>query len=240
MRGWRLVLCGLLVLGSWYRAHTFAPSLGPRLAASLWPAASGDTEPLDCDESAYAYMGHRVLAGDALYRDLTENKPPLGYWLYALAVAIGGYRELTIRVMPIPFVLATIAIVWWIARRLERPGSRVAGGGVVSRCEHRPVPLWQRRQPRALHELLFRGRAGGVDPRAGVREGLVPHGRRIVRGGCSARQTGRCGPGDCRRPGASFTRVGLRRLAAIAGIARCCARDWRLVWDSSQFGALRQ
>ena len=60
-----------------------------------------------------------------MYRDLTENKPPLGYWLYTLAVAVGGYNELAIRLMPIPFVLATIALVWWIALRL---------GGPVSAC----------------------------------------------------------------------------------------------------------
>ena len=41
-----------------------------------------------------------------MYRDLTENKPPLGYWLYALAVALGGYNELAIRLLPIPAVLA--------------------------------------------------------------------------------------------------------------------------------------
>ena len=47
-----------------------------------------------------------------MYRDLTENKPPLGYWLYELTVAIKlGYTdELAIRVMPIPYVpvLATV------------------------------------------------------------------------------------------------------------------------------------
>ena len=36
-------------------------------------------------------------AATCMYRDLTENKPPLGYWLYTLAVALGGYNELTIR-----------------------------------------------------------------------------------------------------------------------------------------------
>ena len=51
---------------------------------------AGASEPLDCDEAAYAYIGHRLLKGDVMYRDLTENKPPLGYWLYALAVALGG------------------------------------------------------------------------------------------------------------------------------------------------------
>ena len=62
-------------------------------------------------------------SGDVMYRDLTENKPPLGYWLYALTVSLGGYQELAIRVMPIPFVLATIALVWWITLRLGGPGS---------------------------------------------------------------------------------------------------------------------
>ena len=60
-----------------------------------------------------------------MYRDLTENKPPLGYWLYALAVAIGGYNELSIRLLPIPAVLLSIALVWWIGWRL---------GGSLAAC----------------------------------------------------------------------------------------------------------
>ena len=95
------------------------------LGVNLWPATIGASEPLDCDEAAYAYIGHRILRGDVLYRDVTENKTPLGYWLYTLAVAVGGYNELAIRIMPIPFVLLTIALVWWIAGRL---------GGQLSAC----------------------------------------------------------------------------------------------------------
>ena len=72
---------------------------------NLWPRATGPAEPLDCDEAAYAYIGHRLLHGDVMYRDLTENKPPLGYWLYALGVELGGYNELAIRLLPIPAVL---------------------------------------------------------------------------------------------------------------------------------------
>ena len=47
-----------------------------------------ESEPLDCDEAAYAYIGRRLVAGDVLYRDLTENKPPLGYGIYAAGVAV--------------------------------------------------------------------------------------------------------------------------------------------------------
>jgi 4-amino-4-deoxy-L-arabinose transferase-like glycosyltransferase len=130
MRWPPLILFVLLVFDVWYRAHTFSPSLGSSVATYLWPAVTGEAEPLDCDEAAYAYMGHRILRGDVLYRDLTENKPPLGYWLYALAVASGGYNELTIRVMPIPFVLATIVLVWWIAYRTGGPAAACLAAGL--------------------------------------------------------------------------------------------------------------
>jgi 4-amino-4-deoxy-L-arabinose transferase-like glycosyltransferase len=123
MRWSRLILVLLLLLDIWYRAHTFGPRLRDDLGVNLWPATVGEAEPLDCDEAAYAYIGHRMLDGDVLYRDLTENKPPLGYWLYAVAIAIGGYNELAIRIMPMAFVMATMAIVWWIGLRLGGPGS---------------------------------------------------------------------------------------------------------------------
>ena len=130
MRPSRLVLILLLVFDVWYRGHTFGPHVRDALGISLWPASVGASEPLDCDEAAYAYIGHRILHGDVMYRDLTENKPPLGYWLYTLTVALGGYHELAIRVMPIPFVLATIALVWWIALRLGGPGSAGLAAGL--------------------------------------------------------------------------------------------------------------
>ena len=76
MRWSRIILIFCLLIDVWYRAHTFGPRLRNLLGAHLWPAASGETEPLDCDEAAYAYIGHRIRSGDVLYRDLTENKPP--------------------------------------------------------------------------------------------------------------------------------------------------------------------
>ncbi|MFI5454258.1 MAG: ArnT family glycosyltransferase [Isosphaerales bacterium] len=130
MRWSRTILILLMLLDVWYRAHTFGGHVREGLGISLWPRVIGASEPLDCDEAAYAYIGHRILHGDVLYRDLTENKPPLGYWIYTLAVALGGYNELTIRVMPIPFILATIALVWWIANRLGGRGSACLAAGL--------------------------------------------------------------------------------------------------------------
>ena len=164
------------------------------LGIRLWPTAVGASEPLDCDEAAYAYIGHRILHGDVMYRDLTENKPPLGYWLYTLAVAVGGYHELAIRVMPIPFVLATIALVWWIALRLGGPGSACLAGGALRDPEHRPVPVRQRRQPRAFHQL-FRGRfARALDSWMGSRRPMVARGFGRLSGCGHAGQAGRHRP----------------------------------------------
>jgi 4-amino-4-deoxy-L-arabinose transferase-like glycosyltransferase len=118
-----LVLGAILVFDVWLRAHTFGPTVRDRLGLDLWPVTGAASEPLDCDECAYAYIGRRITHGAVMYRDLTENKPPGGYWIYTLAVALGGSNELTIRLMPIPMVLATIALVWWIALRLRGPGS---------------------------------------------------------------------------------------------------------------------
>jgi hypothetical protein len=116
-----LVALLVILLGNlWWRAHTFAPSLaeGFPLLRSFWPVVRGQTEPLDCDESAYGYMARRLCSGDVLYKDLSENKPPLGYWFYQGAVAMGGPNELAIRLLPIPFIWVTLCLVWWAARRL--------------------------------------------------------------------------------------------------------------------------
>src|SRR5437660_1143755 len=109
---WTAVLGLVLILafGVAWRWHTIGPSpISKPFEGRI--VRSGETEPLDCDEAAYAYMGRRMLRGDALYRDLSENKPPLGYWLYELAVGLGGATERTIRLMAIPYVLATTALV---------------------------------------------------------------------------------------------------------------------------------
>ena len=107
----------------WYRAHTFGPAHPRRARRSTFGRRGGANRAARLRRGGLCLYWTSRLYGDVLYRDLTENKPPLGYWLYTLAVALGGYNELAIRVMPIPFVLATIAMVWWIAHRLGGPGS---------------------------------------------------------------------------------------------------------------------
>jgi 4-amino-4-deoxy-L-arabinose transferase-like glycosyltransferase len=128
MRGRSRAVLGLiavLVFDVWLRGHTVGPTLREKFGVDLYPVTGASSEPLDCDEAVYAYIGQRLARGAVMYRDLTENKPPGGYWLYALTVALGGSTELTVRLMPIPFVLATIALVWWLALRLRGPAAAV-------------------------------------------------------------------------------------------------------------------
>ena len=121
MRKAFLVLLAILAFDVWYRAHTFGPAIVEATGLRLWPRAVGRTEPLDCDEAIYAHMGRRILEGDVLYRDLTENKPPLGYWLFATPIPVLGYNETAVRLLPIPYVLGTIVLLWWIAGKLAGP-----------------------------------------------------------------------------------------------------------------------
>lgn len=126
-RWWWLVLAAILAFAAWYRGHTFGPSVREATGLRLWPVSGTQSEPIDCDEAVYLYAGRRLLDGDVLYRDLSEPKPPAGYWLYAAAVAVGGAEELTARLLTLPIVLATVALVWWIGRRLSGPGAAALG-----------------------------------------------------------------------------------------------------------------
>lgn len=49
--------------------------------------------PLERDESAYAYLGKKILEGQIPYRDVYEMKPPLLFYSYAALVAIFGYSQ---------------------------------------------------------------------------------------------------------------------------------------------------
>lgn len=118
------VLAAILVLAVWWRAHTFGPTVRERLGWNPWPVVGVASEPIDCDEAVYTYVGRRLLRGDVLYRDLTEPKPPGGYWLYTLGVALGGANELMVRLLPLPLILATIVLIAGIGRRL---GGTAAG-----------------------------------------------------------------------------------------------------------------
>ncbi|MFM1800654.1 MAG: hypothetical protein RJA81_6, partial [Planctomycetota bacterium] len=119
------VILVLIIL--WWRSHTFGPAIVDEIGFNLWPYAQTETEPLDCDESAYAYMGRRQAEGAVLYQDLTEYKPPLGYWYYALGMAIGGNHELTVRLMILPVLVVNLMLVGWILRQTANSWASILG-----------------------------------------------------------------------------------------------------------------
>lgn len=65
-------------------------------------------EPLQNDICIYAYIGHQMIAGDKLYTDLVDNKPPAIYYLYMLAEMIGGYEQSTYIWLGIIFTLLSM------------------------------------------------------------------------------------------------------------------------------------
>jgi 4-amino-4-deoxy-L-arabinose transferase-like glycosyltransferase len=130
---------GISLFDVWLRSHAFGRTIPGRSTAANPSAIDRSVEPLDCDEALYAYMGKRMIHGAVLYRDLSENKPPLGYWLYEAAVAIGGYNETAIRVLPIPLVLLTIVFVALIASRIAGAAAAVVSAFLYALMSTDPV-----------------------------------------------------------------------------------------------------
>ncbi len=76
--------------------------------------------PLERDESAYAYLGKRLLEGQIPYRDFYEMKPPLLFYSYAALVAVFGYTASGIH-------WAALALSFWNAAWVMGIGARLMG-----------------------------------------------------------------------------------------------------------------
>ena len=79
--------------------------------------------PLETDECNYAYIGARLLAGDQLYVDVWDHQPPGVFILFAGLIALAGDSETAIRVMALLWSLATLLLVFLVARKGLRPGA---------------------------------------------------------------------------------------------------------------------
>jgi len=126
IRKWLFWILPALLL-VWWRGHTFGPVVLQSTGIRLWPVVSGRSEPLDCDEAAYGYMARRQVAGAVLYKDLTEYKPPGGYWFYALAVAAGGASEMTVRLMVMPVIVLNLWLVGLMLLKIANRTAALAG-----------------------------------------------------------------------------------------------------------------
>jgi 4-amino-4-deoxy-L-arabinose transferase-like glycosyltransferase len=78
-------------------------------------------QPLVRDVGAYAYVGSRLLAGEVLYRDLPDIKFPVTYYLLAVAFALGGATENTVRCAAALAGLLGVLAFFFLARELLGP-----------------------------------------------------------------------------------------------------------------------
>src|SRR5512144_127111 len=82
---------------------TYFASLGPWVPVSIliiWVALLPRMIPdvRSADRGIFVSVAERLLAGDALYRDVWDNKDPLFYFSLALGRAISPYADIVIEV----------------------------------------------------------------------------------------------------------------------------------------------
>jgi hypothetical protein len=69
------------------------------------------------DSGIVAYTSHRVLKGDILYREVWDNKPPVIYYLNALAFSIVGTNRWALWWVDTLSVYVAALVVFWLVRR---------------------------------------------------------------------------------------------------------------------------
>ncbi|MBI5701645.1 glycosyltransferase family 39 protein [Candidatus Saganbacteria bacterium] len=72
--------------------------------------------PLERDEGAYGYVAQRILAGDAMYKDAVDHKPPLIYFIYASFIKLFGSSILAIRLPTLLYSLLTTLAIFLVGR----------------------------------------------------------------------------------------------------------------------------
>ncbi|GAP12944.1 4-amino-4-deoxy-L-arabinose transferase [Longilinea arvoryzae] len=87
--------------------------------------------PLTTDSGVFAYCGARMLAGDVLYRDCWDNKPPAVYLIDAGIVALGGQNPWAIWWFQLLWTTASSAVVFAVIRRVWRNWLAAALGALL-------------------------------------------------------------------------------------------------------------
>ena len=83
-------------------------------------------EPLERDLTTYAYVAHRMLAGDSLYETVWDHKPPAVYLAFALFELVFGYGQTAITALALAVASATLVAIFLVLRRISgRPAAWV-------------------------------------------------------------------------------------------------------------------
>jgi 4-amino-4-deoxy-L-arabinose transferase-like glycosyltransferase len=77
-----------------------------------------DIAGLPPDSGFYAYIGKAILHGQIPYRDLWDNKPPLGYYLNALALFVFGQTTWGVWWSSVVWILGCIVLLFGVIKKL--------------------------------------------------------------------------------------------------------------------------
>lgn len=114
--------------------------------------------PLAPDQALFFVAGQKIIQGGVLYRDIVDLKPPLIYYLYALATFLFGDSAIAIRLLDLPLQ----GLSCWLIIRLVRR----SGGGdlvaVIAAISYLGVYLGQGYGIMALPESYMALLGGGV------------------------------------------------------------------------------
>ncbi len=75
--------------------------------------------PLAPDQALFFVAGQKIMQGGVLYRDIVDLKPPLIYYLYAVATFLFGQSAMAIRLLDLPLQGLSC---WLIVRLVRRSG----------------------------------------------------------------------------------------------------------------------
>ena len=150
--------------------------------------------PLERDEGEYAYVGQRMLAGEAPYAGAYTLKWPGTHAAYAASMALFGESLRGVRLGFMLVNLATIALLFALARRLAGPWGGVAAALTYAALSTHSGLLGQ--AGHATHYVVLCTVAAlALTPRDPHRDGEAGPGRHLLAGallGCAVlmKQTG--------------------------------------------------
>jgi 4-amino-4-deoxy-L-arabinose transferase-like glycosyltransferase len=73
---------------------------------------------VEADSGVYAYVGSTILEGQLPYRDVWEHKPPVGFYLNALALAMFGHNPWAIWWFNVIWVAITTIVFFLLIRKM--------------------------------------------------------------------------------------------------------------------------
>jgi 4-amino-4-deoxy-L-arabinose transferase-like glycosyltransferase len=105
--------------------------------AVLYLQGLGHSPLLEPDEGRYASIPREMLAsGDWVVPRLNgvvyAQKPPLGYWLTAVAFRLAGVGEESARLAPALSAIATVGVAAWFGVRAFGPAAGIAGAAMLA------------------------------------------------------------------------------------------------------------